>query len=704
MKKHVIEWLRFIPFFLILLQLPGWSESKRDMPNAENATTIEALQALPKENIIHGTPVTVQGLLTYFEPGHRMAFLQDATGAIYLHAPIASEAKAGDMVEVKGILDPGYGGRNIRGADFDTSPEIRKIHSATYPEAVRFSDLSQAPSATGAVWTKIQAKVSSLSTVGDRYLISLENFPDLPVYMPITSRYDTPPSHLSGFQVEMSGVFADTPIQENPLRMKRIFLVPDIAHIHILNQQKIARFSAPPRGLSTLQWIPEKDGPDTLVCIEGIVSWRQQKKGFFLQAEKDAVWVDCAEREQPRVGQLVRSVGKPISYHGSGILSSAMWLPIDAANSRIKAERISPENTESPVHHGRLCEISATLVEKHPSPSELLWIMKTSKNLIFVHIPKNPAAQTMDFSPDSELLITGVVVNQSTPLLDVSYTNDVVHIFLRDQNDIQLLRKPSFWNMRRLTILLSSLVVLGTLAVIGLALLRAKVNKQAAIIKSNLSNDIIQSERLRLARQWHDTFEQHFAGLTMQFDAAACLVPEGSNLRHMLENAAQISNHSRNVARDAIWNLRISHDVTGLSFITQLQHELRKIWPDEYDRMLTVEYQETDIVLTEGVSLTLIRIAQEAVTNAFKHAHAKNIRVSWKSEGETGILSITDDGIGMNLENLASFASKGHFGILGIKERVALIGGTFEAFSPAPGAISGTMISVHVNFSASISN
>jgi signal transduction histidine kinase len=58
----------------------------------------------------------------------------------------------------------------------------------------------------------------------------------------------------------------------------------------------------------------------------------------------------------------------------------------------------------------------------------------------------------------------------------------------------------------------------------------------------------------------------------------------------------------------------------------------------------------------------------------------------------------------MNLENLASFASKGHFGILGIKERVALIGGTFEAFSPAPGAISGTMISVHVNFSASISN
>jgi signal transduction histidine kinase len=188
----------------------------------------------------------------------------------------------------------------------------------------------------------------------------------------------------------------------------------------------------------------------------------------------------------------------------------------------------------------------------------------------------------------------------------------------------------------------------------------------------------------------------------MQLDAVASLVPEGSDVRNMLDNAAKISDHSRKVARDAIWNLRVSHDVTGITFITQLENALKNAWPNEYDRKLTVQYQKMDQILTEGVSLTLIRIAQESVTNAFKHAHAEHIQVRWQAEGDTATLSIIDDGIGMNVGNIASFASRGHFGILGMKERIAHIGGSFEITSPPPHSSSGTMIAVHVNISASI--
>ena len=695
--------IRVLTIFFVGLQKLLLADSEINNAKFENGATIAELQALPTDTILDGIPVTVEGLLTYFEPGHRMAFLQDATGAIYIHTPMASDVQAGDLVEVKGILDPGYGGRNIRGADFNTSPVIRKLNSATYPTPIEFPDLNNATSATGAVWTKISATISNVSTVGDRYLISLENFPNLPVYLPIAVSHNTPPRHLRGLHVEMSGVFADTPIQENPFRMMRIFLIPDITHIIVPETEKLKRFNTRSRGLTTLQWIPEKEGPEIFARIEGTVTWKQENKGFFLQSGQDAVWVECAEPRLPSVGEFVNCAGQPMSYHGSGMLGNAMWIPSQTSNAPIHAETVEHKNLASANHHGRLGKISATLVEKLHSPNEILWIMKTNTNLIFVHLTTKSATETVVFAPNTELLMTGVVVNQSTPLLDISYTNDVVHLFLRGPSDIELLRNPPFWTLRRLYFLLFSVAIVTTLIIIWVALLRSKVNKQAAIIKSNISTEIIQSERLRLARQWHDTFEQHFAGLTMQLDAVASLVPEGSNVRHMLDNAAKISDHSRKVARDAIWNLRVSHDVTGITFIAQLETALKKAWPNEYDRKLTVQFQKMDLILTEGVSLTLIRIAQEAVTNAFKHAHAEQIRLIWQAEDDSATLSIVDNGIGMNVDNLASFASRGHFGILGMKERIAHIGGSFEIISPPPLSSSGTMIAVHVNISASIS-
>jgi len=227
-KHKLLLSMRILLFCLLGLQKLLLADTGIDRASVEQRATIADLQALPKDTIRDGIPVTVEGLLTYFEPGHRMAFLQDATGAIYIHAPMASNVKAGDLVEVKGILDPGYGGRNIRGADFNTSPTIRKLSSAAYPSAIEFPDLNEAASATGAIWTKIHAKISNVSSVGDRYLITLENFPDLPVYLPVAVSHNTPPGHLRGLHVQISGIFADTPIQEKPLRMKRIFLVPDI--------------------------------------------------------------------------------------------------------------------------------------------------------------------------------------------------------------------------------------------------------------------------------------------------------------------------------------------------------------------------------------------------------------------------------------------------------------------------------------------
>ena len=107
-------------------------------------------------------PVVVRGILTYYEPGHRKAFLQDSTGAIFLHVVSQEDVAAGDYVEVRGFINPGIKGRNIRGSDFDTNPVIRRIGDGKYPNPFPLPTLDHIESAVGARWTRMEMEVSSV--------------------------------------------------------------------------------------------------------------------------------------------------------------------------------------------------------------------------------------------------------------------------------------------------------------------------------------------------------------------------------------------------------------------------------------------------------------------------------------------------------------------------------------------------------------
>jgi signal transduction histidine kinase len=69
----------------------------------------------------------------------------------------------------------------------------------------------------------------------------------------------------------------------------------------------------------------------------------------------------------------------------------------------------------------------------------------------------------------------------------------------------------------------------------------------------------------------------------------------------------------------------------------------------------------------------LYRIAQEALNNVLKHAHAHHVAVALRHEGPTVILEITDDGVGFDP---ATAREQGGLGLRGIEERIAQIGGT----------------------------
>jgi signal transduction histidine kinase len=566
------------------------------------------------------------------------------------------------------------------------------------PTPVDFTDLDRVADARGALWTRIESRIESVASEGDRTRLVLTANPQLPVYLPGLSGHNLLPGHLRGLNVTLHGLFADSPISETPLIMRRIFLIPGIEHIHVPPDEKERHFKVDPCGISTLQWMPEKQGPDTRVRVEGIVTWKRRDEGFFLQSGASAAWIHCAEPVLPDLGQSVICAGRPAAFHGTGVLNDAMWLPAPVESPQpLPAQTTAPELT-SIAYHGRLARIQAKLVETLRSPDKLLLILSDGPNLVFAHIHQSDYSLPDGFQPAAVLGIDGILLNKPTPALDIKTTSDAVHIFVRTPADIRLLHRAPFWTSRRLTTLLSSVLLATALAVAWVMILRRKVRQQSEVIRQKVSREAVHAERLRMARQWHDTFEQHFAGLTMQLDAATSTIPDHSLARGMLERAARMSNHSREVAREAIWDLRAPDGNDNPPVATQLDDFLRQAWPAEAGSRLLVTTDAPHLTLPQSTATTLVRIANEAVTNAFKHSGCSTITVHSHQTADHCELTITDDGCGVAPGSLNQASLHGHFGLLGMRERASRIGASLTIESPPSPAASGTTVRVKIPY------
>jgi signal transduction histidine kinase len=102
--------------------------------------------------------------------------------------------------------------------------------------------------------------------------------------------------------------------------------------------------------------------------------------------------------------------------------------------------------------------------------------------------------------------------------------------------------------------------------------------------------------------------------------------------------------------------------------------------------------------LSEEVSLCLYRVLQEALANTQKHAQATNVQVRFCTDNGRATLSIRDDGRGFAVpDSLGELARRGHFGLLGIRERVESLQGQMEIIS-APGQ--GCQVQVEIRLRA----
>ena len=105
-----------------------------------------------------------------------------------------------------------------------------------------------------------------------------------------------------------------------------------------------------------------------------------------------------------------------------------------------------------------------------------------------------------------------------------------------------------------------------------------------------------------------------------------------------------------------------------------------------------VALPEQDVVLDRDTSTALFRILQESLTNIVRHAKASHVIVRLWDENRTTVLRVQDDGVGISPQSIAGAAS---FGLLSMKERAIMLGGTLDV-AAGPGA--GTIITARVPY------
>ncbi len=211
-------------------------------------------------------------------------------------------------------------------------------------------------------------------------------------------------------------------------------------------------------------------------------------------------------------------------------------------------------------------------------------------------------------------------------------------------------------------------------------------NRQLTEYAAQVEDLTIAAERQRMARELHDTLSQGLAGLILQLEAADAHLASSrtDKARQIVQQTMENARATLAGARRAIDDLRES---SGLDCEEALRREAARFnAASGVPCSLDVELPDG---LPASIAAPVLRIVTEGLTNITLHAGATQASLRLQAQDGALRLEIHDNGQGFD----PSAVPEGHYGVIGMRERARLLGGTLEIES-RPGQ--GTTLSVRI--------
>lgn len=399
------------------------------------------------------------------------------------------------------------------------------------------------------------------------------------------------------------------------------------------------------------------------------------------------VRLDLATRESPEPGLRIEAVGLPESDLYNVNLRRVRWRRTEGIP--LKAETPEPvtaaymlgfasDNRRSSFH-GRMVQVSGIVRGLPALESDGRIILEDGGFLLPVDFSGCPDALS-GVTVGCTVRISGVAVMDVDNWRPSAVFPKIKEVFVvvTSPDGITVLSRPSWWTAgRSLTVIGLLLAVIFGVVIWNRSLHTLAERRGRELTKETVSrveSELKVSERTRLAVELHDTLAQYLTGTIME-------IRTGSRLSGALPPAAQdhfalaqkTLESCRQELRNCLWDLRNR----ALELPTMDAAIRQTLAPHVKNIDLAVRFNVPRETISDNTAHAILRIVRELVTNALRHGHATAIKIAGSVEGGKLLFSVKDNGCGFDPEGAPSIED-GHFGLQGIRERIAPFNGDFK--------------------------
>ncbi len=456
------------------------------------------IRALSPEEAARQIPVRLRVVVTHYDPGRNDLFVHDATGGAYVSAAGPVNVRQGQLLEVTGVTGAG-----------EFAPVVEKPHISVLglgklpmPHKASFEELISGTLDTD--WVEVKGTIRS-AVMDGKWLNLYLGVGAARVRATVVDFRGKDPEGLVNAQVTLRAACGST-------FTKRRQLTGVLLHVQNLND--IVVTEAAPRDLwelplshasSLLRFSPEKS-----------VSERARLRGVVIHSRTHEIYIRDGEQgllvqtQQPhtlQTGDLVEAIGFPALGEYNPVLQDAMVRRIGSGPA---PQPVSVTTQEALLgdHDGDLVEIEADLVSGRTTKSGQWLTMRSGSQVFGVEIDGQAAIDLPPLEEGSRVRAIGICGIQVAGWLNAPAS---FRLLLRSGKDLQVLRRPSWWTIARILLLLVFLALAILAALAWAALLRRRVMAQT---RQLVQNNREMERALAAAREATELKSQFLANMS----------------------------------------------------------------------------------------------------------------------------------------------------------------------------------------------
>lgn len=619
-------------------------------------TTAQAAQAIP----VHLRGVVVDES----EPREHALIFADESASLYLRAVtnLFAPYHRRDLLEINGVTSQGEFApmvltKGVRRLGDSRVPAARPV---TYQQLITGALDAQFVEITGVVRETLAASPSDNTW---RIVLAADGGA-IPVRIPL-------PQDL---QIQADAEVTIQAVCLYEFNKKRqalspVLQVPRGMSVHIVTPSPTNPYATPLQSLSS----PSQFSPEIpyghRIHVHGVVTCSQPDSLVWIRDESSSLRVQTIQRDALLPGDEIDVLGFPVYGSSTPVLEDAIYRKIGTLTPPGPLRLVHASDAYD--HQDDFVSVDAMLTEIRPVVNGLALTLEQDST-VFKAILKLPLHPNLEpaWQLGSLVRVSGicdVIYDNSKPVMGIWHPESF-QLLLRSPADLAILKAPPWWNARHVTLLLGILAG-GSLLVSGVVMLlaRRRLNEQArrrAMAEAEFA--AILSERNRLSREIHDTLAQGFTAALLQLQLVEFHANRDvKSMSQHIDKAKHMIRDSLKEARNSIWQMNPQALETG-DLVDALKNILKQL-SDGIVPEAHLEVFGRERRLPPIFESNILRLGQEAITNAVRHSSAKQINVKLEFGEDQFSLTVVDDGRGFEPANPPQ--SEGGFGLVGMQGR-----------------------------------